>query len=260
MISIYRDFAMVYDIFMADIPYQSWAGYIDDAFRARGVPGGGLVLDLACGTGTMAVLMAQKGYDMIAVDNSPAMLSEASAKGAALGILFLEQDMRRLDLFGTVDGAYCACDGLNYMLTEADLTAALQKVAMYLNPGGVFIFDLNTEYKYSQLGQRTFSDVRGKASYIWKNSFDRQQGINEYHVQFFMNGRNSATFAETHRQRAYSTDTVQKCAKKAGLCIVDVWNNYTTAKPAPKSKRLTYIAVPTNSSAAVSPFGVRTFH
>ena len=250
---IYRNFSQVYNVFMEDTPYEKWAGYIDEVFKSHGVPVGGLVLDLACGTGTMAFLMAQRGYELIGVDASADMLSEAYARmqeaAQALHILFLNQDMRALDLYGTVDAAYCSCDSLNYMLTQEDFEKALKNVALCLNPGGVFIFDLKTENKYRELGNNTYYDDMycdgiTEASYIWNNCYNPDTGINEYQVQFFSQQNGEAvTFSETHLQRSYSMETVIALARQAGFGVVSVLDNYTYNPAHLNSERLTYICV-----------------
>ena len=237
---IYRHFAMVYDAFMGSTPYKEWAGYIDKALHDQGVPAGGTVLDLACGTGTMALLMAQKGYDIIGVDASADMLSEAYQKSSGIysDILFLNQDMRYLDLYGTVDAAYATCDALNYLLTDEDFITVLKKIATFLNPKGIFIFDLKTDCKYRQLGSNTYRDDNIQASYLWKNHYDPQTCINEYNVRFFIEG--GGTFEEVHRQRAYSTEAVTALAEQAGMQIIFTEDNYTTNPPGADSARITY--------------------
>jgi len=242
--NIYRHFAHVYDTFMTEVPYAEWADYIDNALQAWGIPKNGEgILDLACGTGNITILMARKGYDMIGVDVSPDMLAEAQSKVG--NTLFLMQDMRELELYGTVDAAYCACDGLNYMLTEADFSTVLRKAALYLNPGGLFIFDLNTAYKYQNLlGEQTFTDTVKNSSYVWKNHYDINTCINEYNVCFFTKDANgkSITFEEKHRQRAFEMETVIAFAQQAGFKNIKVFDNYSLNPPHCKSERLTFLA------------------
>lgn len=247
----YRRFAHVYDYFMAEAPYAAWAGYIDHILKTgtRG-PGGEnppLVLDLACGTGGITLPLARRGYDMIGVDRSPDMLTVARDKAdrKKLSILFLAQDMRELDLYGTVDAALCVCDGLNYLLTEAELAEVFVRVARFLNPGGIFIFDMNTEYKFKMiLSGNTFSESGREASYRWQNHYDRLTGINEYTLHFTVRGpagRNEH-FNETHRQRAYPADTVHTLLCGAGLRLLQVNDAYTDNAPAHNSERLSFIA------------------
>lgn len=243
---MYKKFAKVYDVFMEAVPYEQWADYIDDALGRYNVPKDGLLLDLACGTGSMAFLMAQKGYDIIGVDASVDMLSEAHCKMQESGgsLLFINQDMLKLDLYGTVDAAYSTCDSLNYLLTEEDFKKALNNVAMFLNPvGGVFIFDLKTDKKYRKLGSKTYYDrANTKPSddifYIWKNRYDPNTGINEYKVRFFCGGKRS--FTEIHRQRGWRYEEVVSLVKKAGLRVLSAEDNYTRNPAMPDSERVTY--------------------
>jgi len=245
---IYRHFAQVYDAFMVDTPYEQWAGYIDNVLHNHGVSKGSLILDLACGTGTMAFLMAQKGYDLIGIDVSEDMLSEAYTKmyEASLNVLFLNQDMRVFELYGTVDAVYSSCDGLNYLLAEDDLEMVSKNVLLYLNPGGVFIFDLKMDCKYRQLGEDTFYDDIDDISYVWKNKYNPDTCINEYQVEFYFQGEESAektlAFIETHHQRAYDVETVMDILKQAGFGMISVYDNYTQNPAQSDSERLVFVA------------------
>ena len=237
--NIYNNFARVYDTFMDVVPYKKWAEYIDEAFKNHGIPEGALVLDLGCGTGTMAFLMAGKGYDIIGIDASSDMLSAAyHKKGKKDKVLFLNQNMMSLDLYGTVDAVYSTCDALNYMLTEEDLLSVFKNVAMFLNPEGIFIFDLKTEYKYRQMGENSYWDTKGKKSYVWKNSYNSITKINQYTVQFF--DEEGENFTETHMQRAYNIETVTSIAKNAGFNVVAAEDNYTKEPADRESVRVTY--------------------
>jgi len=245
--NIYGDFASIYDNFI-EAPYEQWAQYIEEIWRKHGVAPK-MVLDLACGTGSLTHIMAAKGYDMIGVDMSPDMLSEAQNKNNKINkinkndILFLMQDMRQLELFGTVDAAYCACDGLNYMLTDSDFMAVLEKVALYLNPNGIFIFDLNTEYKYTKLGSNTYIYNVGSTSYEWKNCYNKETGVNEYQVKFFFREKDKkSSFIELHKQRVYSPESVKYMARQVGLTITSVNDAYTSNPPRDTSSRLSFLA------------------
>ena len=146
----YTGFASVYDTFMDNIPYEEWCAYLQDLLKEYGV-GDGLVLELGCGTGSVAECLASMGYDMIGVDNSEEMLQIAMEKRAESGrdILYLLQDMREFELYGTVRAVVSICDSMNYVTEYEDLVTVFQLVNNYLDPEGVFIFDLNTVYKLS---------------------------------------------------------------------------------------------------------------
>lgn len=144
----YTSFAAVYDTFMDNIPYEEWKSYLKELLKEYGVQDG-LVLDLGCGTGTMTELLAADGYDMIGVDNSEEMLEIAREKQIKSGheILYLLQDMREFELYGTVGAVFSICDSLNYITEPEELKQVFRWVNNYLDPGGIFIFDFNTEYK-----------------------------------------------------------------------------------------------------------------
>ena len=150
----YGEFARVYDLFMDNIDYEKWADYIQKHLEEQGIRDG-LVLELGCGTGTMTGLLAQKGYDMIGVDNSEEMLAEAMEKKMESGqdILYLLQDMQEFELYGTVRAVVSVCDSLNYLTEKEDLLQVFRLVNNYLDPGGVFLFDMNTIHKYRDIAQ-----------------------------------------------------------------------------------------------------------
>ena len=158
----YTEFAAVYDEFMDNVPYDEWADYLHGLLQKDGIEDG-LVLDLGCGTGAMTERMAAFGYDMIGADNSEEMLEIAMEKRLESGhdILYLLQDMREFELYGTVRAIYSVCDSVNYITEETDLEEVFRLVNNYLDPGGMFVFDFNTEYKYREiLGQQTLEAMK----------------------------------------------------------------------------------------------------
>ena len=148
----YESFARVYDLFMDSIPYREWSAYVRGLLVEYGVEDG-LVLELGCGTGSMTELLSAYGYDMIGIDNSVEMLEIAQEKKQESGhdILYLLQDMREFELYGTVKAVVSVCDSMNYITDEEDLLQVFRLVNNYLDPGGIFLFDLNTVYKYETL-------------------------------------------------------------------------------------------------------------
>ena len=184
----YGSFAEVYDMFMDNIPYEKWAEYICGILREQGIAKG-LALELGCGTGSITQLLAQAGYDMIGVDSSPEMLQAAVEKrdAAGLDILYLLQDMREFELYGTVRAVVCVCDSLNYITEPEDLLQTFLLVNNYLDPGGIFVFDFNTVYKYKEiLGDCTIAEDREEASFIWVNEYDHKERINVYQLTLFL--------------------------------------------------------------------------
>ena len=178
----YTSFAAVYDMFMDNIPYEEWCEYLTGLLKEYGIDKG-LVLDMGCGTGSLTELLSKSGYDMIGIDNSEEMLEIALDKKSVSGrdILYLLQDMREFELYGTVAAVVSICDSMNYILTYEDMVQVFRLVNNYLDPGGIFIFDLNTEYKYREiLADSTIAENREEGSFIWDNYYDEEERINEY--------------------------------------------------------------------------------
>lgn len=184
-----------------------------------------LVLDLGCGTGTLTELLSQKGYDMIGVDNSPQMLEIAMEKRAESGseTLYLLQDMRELELYSTVGTVISVCDSLNYLLKEEDLLQVFRLVDNYLYPGGLFLFDFNTVYKYSRvIGDTVIAENRDDCSFIWENYYHEEEEINEYDLTVFVQqeGDHFQRFTENHFQRGYTPETMRRLVEQAGMQVV----------------------------------------
>jgi SAM-dependent methyltransferase len=242
----YRSFARVYDMFMDNIDYPAWCGYLKKILEKYGV-NDGLVLEMGCGTGSMTQLLAQAGYDMIGIDNSEDMLEMAMEKRvqSGLDILYLLQDMREFELYGTVRAVVSVCDSVNYILEEDELLQVFSLVNNYLDPGGIFIFDLNTPYKYKQvMGDDTIAENREEGSFIWENYFDEQTQINEYALTLFIKEKDELyrKYEEYHYQRAYDTSLVIELLEKAGLRPLAVYDAFTMEPAKPDSERICLIA------------------
>lgn len=226
----YSSFAEVYDLFQDNVPYEEWCTYLTGLLREQGVEDG-LVLDLGCGTGSLTGLLAESGYDMIGIDNSGEMLQMAMDKRAALGldILYLLQDMREFELYGTVRAVVSICDSMNYIMEYQDLVQVFRLVNNYLDPQGVFIFDLNTEYKYRELlADSTFAEAREQSSFIWDNFYDEDSRVNEYDLTLFIKeGDLYRRYEETHFQKAYSLEQVKRAAEEAGMEFVSAYDACT---------------------------------
>lgn len=145
----YENFARVYDELMDNVPYEEWAQFILNLLQDRKITEG-LVLELGCGTGKLMTLLGKVGFDMIGVDNSVEMLQIAKEK-TSQDFLYLLQDMREFELYGTVKAVISVCDSVNYITKKEELRKVFQLVNNYLDPEGLFIFDFNTEYKYREL-------------------------------------------------------------------------------------------------------------
>ncbi len=242
----YEGFAYVYDTFMDDVPYDQWAGYVTGLLEEYGISEG-LVLDLGCGTGSMTELLSEKGYDMIGVDLSADMLEIAMEKRERSGreILYLQQDMRNFELYGTVRAVVSVCDSVNYILSGEDLKQVFSLVNNYLDPGGIFLFDLNTVYKYRELlGDSVIAENREECSFIWENTFYEEEKINEYDLTIFRKegGDLYRKYEETHFQRAYEIDEIKELLLEAGLELIAVYDAFTKKAPKRESERVYFIA------------------
>ena len=220
----YTSFAAVYDTFMDNIPYEEWKSYLEELLKEYGVQDG-LVLDLGCGTGTMTELLAADGYDMIGVDNSEEMLEIAREKQIKSGheILYLLQDMREFELYGTVGAVFSICDSLNYITEPEELKQVFRWVNNYLDPGGIF---------------------------IWDNYYYEEERINEYELNLFIRedaeseteGDLYRRFRETHFQRAYTLEEITRIVEESGLQFVTAYEAFTKEPPSKNSERIYVIA------------------
>lgn len=241
----YSGFAEVYDLFMDNVPYEEWNTYLTGLLEEYGVSEG-LVLELGCGTGKMTRLLAKSGYDMIGVDNSEEMLQIAGESGEEReSILYLLQDMREFELYGTVRAVVSVCDSMNYILEEADLLKVFRLVNNYLDPGGIFIFDMNTIYKYRDLlGETTICENREEGSFIWDNYYDEEEQINQYDLTLFIKEKEELyrKYEETHFQRAYEVEKVQQILEEAGMEFLTAYEAFTHEKIRQDSERIYIVA------------------
>lgn len=253
----YTDFATVYDTFMDETPYETWKEMLVDILRKDNIKDG-IVLDLGCGTGKMTRLLQEEGYDMIGVDMSFEMLNVARAYSEEKqdGILYLCQDMREFELYGTVRAVVSVCDCINYLLEDDDIIKTFSLVNNYLDKDGLFIFDFNTTHKYKDvIGTRTIAENRDNCSFIWDNEYDEESRINEYDLTLFvredmlfddaseqdedlMFGR----FTERHLQKAYELSDMIRFLEAAGMEYVRSFDTDSMGDVNADSQRITVIA------------------
>lgn len=243
----YQSFARVYDMFMDDVPYSEWCEYLTGLLKEYEVSDG-LVLELGCGTGNITELLAKEGYDMIGIDSSADMLEAALEKkeGSNSDILYLQQDMREFELYGTVKAVVSICDSINYILEEEELKKVFSLVNNYLDPGGIFIFDMNTTFKYREvMADYTIAENRDNGSFIWENFYHEEERINEYALTLFIPESEEGLYRkyeETHYQRAYELETVKKLLLDAGLAFVTSYHAFSKDAPHTDSERVYIIA------------------
>lgn len=249
----YTDFAKVYDTFMDDTPYEEWCAFLTGILKEFGIgkrPSKDLVLELGCGTGALTQLLAEAGFDMIGVDNSEEMLSIALEKKETAGrgdeLLYLCQDMREFELYGTVKAVVSVCDSLNYLLEEEELLKTFRLVNNYLDPKGIFIFDFNTVYKYEQvIGEMVIAENREECSFIWENFYHKEEQVNEYDLTIFVQEEAGLfrKFAETHYQRGYTLPQMKELLKRAGMTFIRALDAETKGEAHPKSERIYVVAM-----------------
>ena len=242
----YTNFAKVYDLFMDNVPYDKWVERIRDILHKENIFDG-LICDLGCGTGAITERLANIGYDMIGIDNSYDMLDIAMEKKYASGndILYLCQDMREFELYGTVRAIVSGCDSLNYIQDLSGLEEVFSLVNNYLDPGGLFIFDMNTVYKYQNiLGENTFSEVRDQAAFIWENTYDNNKRINEYDLNLFIKIENDIykRFEERHVQRAYTFDEIVSAINSSNMQLEKYLDADTYGDLRENTERILFIA------------------
>lgn len=241
----YGVFSEFYDALTANVSYDTVAQVLSSLLTRYG-KSRGLLLDLACGTGSVSVRLAKKGYEVIGVDLSPEMLSEAQNKAYSAGqnILFLCQDMTKLDLYGTVDAAVCTLDGLCHLPDEESVFAALQKVSLFMNPGGVFLFDVNSVYKHrAVLGNNTFVYDTDDVYCVWQNTLLSDGVTVQMDLDFFEPTSDEGDYvrqSERFTERAYPRETLENLLKKAGFTVLDVFDGYSEKPAHDTSERLLF--------------------
>lgn len=236
--SSYTAIARVYDKLNKEIDYASWADFFEACFDQFLSARPSLILDLACGTGSMTIELASRGYDMIGVDASCDMLSEAFSRAAGKSILFLEQDMRAFELYGTVGAVTCCLDSLNYLPTTEDLLRTFRCVHNYLDPNGLFLFDMNTPYKFENIyGNNAYvledeiqydESVSGLVYCGWQNFYHSDTGKCEFILSLFEELPNGdyRRSDETQTEYRYELSTVKSALRDAGFELLGVWSDY----------------------------------
>lgn len=250
--SVYGEFAAFYDALMQDAPYDRWMHLFQETLQCKtggtGFGQRGLkIADLGCGTGTLSIRLLEQGYQVYAVDLSEEMLTQAQAKldRPTPFLRFLQQDLRHLRLPEPVDIAVSFCDSLNYFLEESDLLQVFRAIRGQLKPGGFFLFDMHTPYKLrEELGQQVFYDIRDEIACIWQSKFDPERCQAEYDIVFFARVENDLyrRFQETHRQRAYSRETVERLLFEAGFREVECGADFRWEKPGDNAGRFFFWA------------------
>ncbi len=242
----YAYLAKVYDHLMEDVDYEQWIDYIEHFLDKNLISKKDRILELACGTGNITVPLSKKGYELIAIDRSIEMLSQAQQKAVALNLTieFYQQDMLNLQVQELYKTILCLCDGINYILDLKDLRAFFQKVYSLLREGGVFIFDISTYYKLKEvLGGNTYGEDLGDITYLWENFFSEEEETVEMDLTFFQINRNGfyEKHKEFHIQKAYRHQELQSLLKETGFSSVESYHDLSFNQPRENSHRIFFV-------------------
>ena len=243
----YGALAGVYDALTGDVGYERRADYLEKLFQKSRIPVR-TVLDLACGTGAMTALLTERGYELIAVDASPDMLAAAREKAAGLRgepPVFLNQSMPELDLYGTVDAAVCCLDSLNYLTSPREVQRPFQRLRLFIAPGGLLVFDINSAAKLAALDGQVFLDETEDVYCVWRTEFDRRSRCCRYWVDLFTRQADGAwrRHGEEHRQRAYEVEELRAWLLEAGFNRVRTYGDCRMSGPREGEQRIFFSAI-----------------
>jgi len=241
----YSNFARFYDLLTGNISYKKRAEYFNRIIEKFGGEKG-ILLDLACGTGSLSEEMARLGYDVVGVDSSPEMLTVALDKKieSGLPIQYLCQDMTELDLFGTVDAAVCALDSINHLPDINSVRKTFEKVSLFSNPGAIFVFDANTPYKHREvLANNVFVYDLDEVFCVWQNSYDEKTCTVEINLDFFeKNGETYYRFEENFCEKAYPTEELDELLVQSGFKVLGHFELDTFDHPGEKAEKIVFVA------------------
>lgn len=242
----YENLAGCYDQFTRDVDYVRWADYLERHFARSALPIH-TVLDLACGTGSLTLELARRGYEMIGVDQSEEMLAQAAEKcrqASEIPPLFLHQSMDKLDLYGTIDACVCCLDSVNYVTSPQKLERAFQRVHTFLMPGGLFVFDVNTPDKLRALDGQVFLDESTDAYCVWRADYSARRRVCTYGMDLFTlepDGRWSRA-EELHEEYAYEPDELEALLIRAGFSRIKQYGERKLRAPKAGEGRIFFAA------------------
>lgn len=241
----YSAFARYYDRLTRNVDYAAHADYLCRLLERLG-HSAGLTLDLACGTGSLTLELAKRGVDVYGLDASPEMLSVAQQKAEEAGrsILFVCQKMQSMDLYGGVDTAVCMLDSVNHITSVADLQQSFRRIALFLNPGGYFVFDANTVYKHRKiLAHNVFVYDMEDVYCVWQNRLEPKTDRVSISLDFFeRRGDTYCRSSEHFQERAYRIDRLRSMLETAGFRVEGIWTDMTFENPTPETERIVVAA------------------
>lgn len=239
----YQAFSEFYDRLMTDVDYSHRAAYLVSLFKRHGTRPQ-TVLDVACGSGNLCRELVALGIEPIGIDGSAEMLAKAGEK-LSENVLLLQQDMRELDLYGMADGAVCTMDSVNHLCKTEDVAQFFRRVRLFVEPGGLLIFDVNSVYKHRHvLANNTFVAEEDDIMCVWRNRLISRTNEVEMQLDFFVEEEDGSysRFEDTVRERAYSEKTLCRLLQQTGWDVVAVYADLTTEPPTPDCERLIFVA------------------
>lgn len=242
----YRDFADFYDRLMTDVDYNARADYLLYLFQKHDGKLPATVLDVACGSGALCEALQKRGIDPIGVDASETMLAKAAERFAesSTEILLLKQDMRELDLYGTVDGAVCVLDSVNHLCTTKDVKRFFERLRLFVKPNGLFVFDVNTPYKHREvLADNAFVFEQEEFVCVWQNHYAPRTAQTEMWLDFFVEEEDGryCRLSDTVKERAYTEKTLRRLLAETGWTTEAVYDDMLTEEPSDDSERMVFV-------------------
>ncbi len=254
MYSGYNSISDIYDKINAEVDYKTWADYFERCFHKYLDKKPELILDLACGTGSMTLELASRGYDMIGADGSDSMLVKAMDNAydrEIEGVLFIRQDMRNFELYGTVGAVTCCLDSINYLTEDEDIVKCFKCVHNYLDPDGLFLFDLNTPYKFENIYSdnsyiHEICDDEANISYFcgWQNDYNRETALCNFYLSVFTENQDGSYCREDEVQteKCYSLDAIKNHLKNCGFEFIGVFEDFDFNSPSDIAERWHIVA------------------
>lgn len=239
---MYNRFAYLYDELINDVDYEKWVDYYFKIFERYAI-NPKLGLDLGCGTGSMTTALARRSIEMTGVDLSEDMLMVAREKSEGMDILYLNQDMCEFELYGTVDFIISSLDCINYITDKRDLLKVMKLANNYLNPGGLFIFDINTRHKLENvIGNNTFILENEDVFCSWQNEYDKKRRICQFYLTFFCRDKDGyKRFDEEHSERAYDIEEIKSIIESSGMRLLKVYDEHSFSAPKKNSERVFFV-------------------
>ena len=243
----YTSLAKLYDSFSVDAPSDRWGAYITSMLEKYTIKHGAKVLDIACGTGKITLELYKRGYSVKALDSSEEMLEVAAMRFANAGarIPVICQDIREINIHGSVDAVVCINDGINYLTENSDVMETFKSVCSALTPGGVFLFDISTKHKLRSMHEKSYFEENDEGLYIWQSEYDENSDILTMDLSLYTHYEDDLyeKSLETHRQKAHSIQTLEKMLNESGFGDTKYYECFTETAPTDDCDRIQFLTV-----------------